>query len=114
MGDVAPDSSANTDFASGRWPAHWYTSGLSLIPGVMFGPHWDAMDGWIPGITDFIRKEIPAGATLVALDEDTAIVGDVDRFQVYGAGSVEVAPGGVGGTVYRAGDVLSLEGPASA
>lgn len=109
MGDVAPDSTADRDFASGVWPSHWYSSGLSILPEVMFGPHWDAMDGWIPGITNFIRKEVPDNITLLAIDENTAIIGDIDNFTVYGVGKVEVAPGGTPEATYGAGDTFSLQ-----
>lgn len=109
MGDIAPDSTTNEEMFQGKWPAHWYTSGLSILPDMMFGPHWDAIDGWIPGMTNFIRKEIPEGTTLIAIDEDTAMVGDIELFRVFGAGRVEVAPGGETSTVYHAGDTFALE-----
>lgn len=108
MGDVAPDSSADEAFAGGIWPSHWYTSGLSILPGVMFGPHWDAMDGWIPGITDFIRREVPEGTTLIAIDEDTAMVGDTDLFRVFGKGRVEIAPKGGTSSHYADGETFTL------
>jgi cyanophycinase-like exopeptidase len=84
LGDIAPDS-ARVEFDE-----HLWQPGLKLFPGFWFGPHWDALDGFAPGLTDFIVSEVPREATLVAIDENTALVGDGSRWDVVGVASAHV------------------------
>jgi cyanophycinase len=58
--------------------------------GLLFAPHWDIVDSWIPGAREFITSSTPEGGTLVALDEDTAMVGDGARWIVHGRQRVHV------------------------
>ena len=44
LGDIAPDS-ARAEFDEDLWQP-----GLRLFPGFWFGPHWDALDGFAPGL----------------------------------------------------------------
>jgi cyanophycinase len=88
LGDVAPDSGRRTLDASSWQP------GLRLFPGFVFGPHWDALDGFAPGLTDFIVSAVPEGSTLVAVDENTAMVGDGLAWDVEGVGGVHILSGG--------------------
>jgi len=71
-----------------------WAPGLGFFPGVLFAPHWDMVDTWIPGARAFIQAAAPADGHLIALDERTAMVGDGESWRVTGLG-------GVG--VYRAG-----------
>ncbi len=87
LGDIAPDS-ARQEFDEELWQP-----GLGLFPGHWFGPHWDALDGFAPGLTDFIISEVPEGATLVGIDENTAMVGDGHDWSVVGVGGVHVKHG---------------------
>lgn len=89
LGDKAPDSGAG-EFGDDLW-----RPGLGVFPGVWFGPHWDALDSYVPGLTGFIVASVPAGGTLLAIDEDTAVVGDGDEWSVVGVS---------GAHVYRDGD----------
>lgn len=84
LGDSAPDSARRT-FDDSSWEP-----GLRLFPGFQFGPHWDALDGFAPGLTDFIVAAVPEGSTLVAVDENTAIVGDGGTWDVEGVGGVHI------------------------
>lgn len=88
LGDIAPDS-ARTEFDENLWQP-----GLRLFPGFWFGPHWDALDGFAPGLTDFIVSEIPRGTVLVGIDENTAMVGDGAAWSVAGVGGVHVLDDG--------------------
>ncbi len=56
--------------------------GLGLFRGVWFGPHWDALDRYVPGLSDLIRGSVPTGELLLAIDENTAVVGDGERWKV--------------------------------
>jgi cyanophycinase-like exopeptidase len=84
LGDIAPDSD-RTEFDDGLWQP-----GLGLFPGTWFGPHWDALDGFAPGLTDFIVSSVPEGDRLVGIDENTAMLGDGAVWDVAGVGGVHV------------------------
>ncbi len=71
-----------------------FKPGLGLFRRVLFGPHWNMLDTWIPGATDFIVASVGEGETFFGIDEDTAMVGDGDSWQVLGAGSVHVRTAG--------------------
>jgi cyanophycinase-like exopeptidase len=71
-----------------------FKPGLGFVRGVQFGPHWDMVDTWIPGATEFIVGAVPEGETFVGIDEDTAIVGDGRDWSVLGRQSVHVRRGG--------------------
>ncbi|HEV8564318.1 MAG TPA: Type 1 glutamine amidotransferase-like domain-containing protein [Actinomycetota bacterium] len=70
-----------------------FKPGLGLVRRVQFGPHWDMIDTWIPGATEFIVGAVPNGATFVGIDEDTAMVGDGRVWSVLGRQSVHVRRG---------------------
>ena len=84
LGDRAPDSDVR-DFGEDIWK-----QGLGVFPNTWFGPHWDALDGYIPGLTDLIVSSVPAGQTLLAIDEDTAVVGDGREWSILGVGGAHV------------------------
>ena len=84
LGDRAPDSDAQR-FADGFWEP-----GLGVFHGVWFGPHWDALEGYVPGLSDFIVSSVPRGDTLFAIDERTAAVGDGSDWSVVGVAGVHV------------------------
>jgi cyanophycinase len=65
--------------------------GLGFVGGgVLFGPHWDIVDGWVPGAREFITASTPPGGVLVGLDEDTAMVGDGAEWTVHGRQRIHV------------------------
>ena len=70
LGDTALDS-AREEFDADLWKP-----GLGVFPGSWFAPHWDALDGFAPGFTDFIQASVPEGNRLVGIDENTAMAGD--------------------------------------
>ena len=85
LGELAIDSTVR-DFDS---PDLW-KPGLRLFPNVYFGPHWDALDRYIPGLQAMFVSAVPAGSTLVGIDERTAIAGDGSEWSVIGAGTVSL------------------------
>jgi cyanophycinase len=99
-------------------PEHVWAPGLGYFPAVLFAPHWDIVETWIPGAQAFITAATPAGGTLVAIDEQTALVGDGGRWSTHGAGGVYVHHDGAWVGEYRAGDnwelTMSLGGTAPA
>ncbi|MBI3648371.1 MAG: Type 1 glutamine amidotransferase-like domain-containing protein [Actinobacteria bacterium] len=82
--------------------------GLGLARRVLFGPHWDMVDTWIPGAADFIVRSVPEGHAFVGIDEDTAMVGDGRAWRVFGRQEVHVLDGS-NWRRYRAGDPFELE-----
>ena len=44
-----------------RFDDELWEPGLGVFPGFWFGPHWDALDGFVPGLTDFIVSSMPPG-----------------------------------------------------
>jgi cyanophycinase len=84
-----------------------YKAGLGLIPRTVLAPHWDIVDGWIPGARDFILGSVPEGYTFVGLDEDTAMLGDGSSWQVIGKNGIHVRLDD-GWQTYREGDRFEL------
>ena len=61
-----------------------FKPGLGLVPRTMFAPHWDMVDTWIPGATEFLVRSAPEGFTFIGMDEDTAMVGHGASWEVLG------------------------------
>jgi cyanophycinase len=81
------------DTSTGRFQPDAWKPGLGVFPRVWFGPHWDALDLYAPGLSDFIEASVPHDQTLLAIDEHTAIVGNGRVWEVVGAASAHVRAG---------------------
>jgi cyanophycinase len=81
--------------------------GLGFVRGVLFGPHWDIVDSWVPGAKAFIVGSVEVGHTLVGLDEDTAMVGDGASWGVMGRQRIHVLANG-GWRSFAAGETFDL------
>jgi cyanophycinase-like exopeptidase len=99
-------------------PERVWAPGLGHFPEVLFAPHWDIVETWIPGAHAFIASATPNGGTLVAIDEQTAIVGDGTQWSTHGVGGVYLHRDGAWVAEYRTGDrwelAMSVGGPAPA
>jgi cyanophycinase len=94
-------------------PPRWLPA-LGVAPGIVLMPHFDR-------VADFAGEEVfrsilasaPAAATLVGVDEDTALVRlpAAGHWQVIGRQTVSVFDGAGARAIYRAGDTVAL--PAS-
>ena len=84
-----------------------YASGLGLIPRTVFAPHWDIVDSWIAGASDYILGSVPDGYVFVGLDEDTAMLGDGGAWEVTGKSGIHVRRDGAAAT-YHDGDRFDL------
>jgi cyanophycinase len=84
LGVKAPDSGAG-GLAQEAW-----RPGLGLFPNVVFGPHWDMLDSYIPGLPQLMEEAVPAGGVLFAVDERTAAIGDGHEWGVVGLGKARV------------------------
>ncbi|MEO8105983.1 MAG: Type 1 glutamine amidotransferase-like domain-containing protein [Actinomycetes bacterium] len=89
LGRRAPDSSADS-FSPEQWG-----QGLEVFPHAWLGPHWDMLDRFAPGIVDQLVRLVPADELLVGVDEQTAMVGDGDSWEVMGRGGVHVRSGDI-------------------
>jgi cyanophycinase len=98
--EVTYDSDAQ-DFESVWAP------GLGYLRRVLFGPHWDIVDSWIPGATDFIVSSVRPGQVFVGLDEETAMVGDGTTWAVMGRSAIHVLREGEW-EMYSEGDAFEL------
>jgi cyanophycinase len=102
FGDVAPDPTA-----VGTKDA-WSKPGLSLLKGYSIGAHWDALDTFYPGLQKLALKHVPAGSTMIGIDEDTAMVADGDDWRVIGRGAVHVYADGETARSYQDGTTFTL------
>ena len=73
-----------------RDPARDEGRGLGLVPHLGVIPHFDRIEKWRPGLTARIRAMAPPEATVVGIDEDTALVGGPHRWRVEGERTVTV------------------------
>ena len=81
--------------------------GLNLVPKTLFAPHWDIVDTWIAGASDFILASVPDGSAFIGMDEDTAMMGDGRTWEVLGRGGMHVRRGDESQT-YLGGDTFEL------
>jgi cyanophycinase len=88
LGRKAPDSTVQS-----LSPDLW-ADGLRLFPRTWLGPHWDMLDHYAPNLVSFIDRTVPRDDVLVGVDEQTAIVGDGERWQVIGQGAAHVRESG--------------------
>ncbi len=81
--------------------------GLSYVRGVLFAPHWDTVEQWYPGARAFIAGSLEPGRTLVAIDEQTAMVGDGASWTVLGRSGIHLLRDGAW-TDVRSGEGFAL------
>jgi cyanophycinase len=87
-----------------------WAPGLGYVRQTLFAPHWDIVDTWIPGATDFIAGSVKPGQTFVGLDEDTAMVGDGSSWEVIGEARIHAMHDGQWDR-YGHGDAFELRLP---
>lgn len=99
LGRRAPDSTVDS-----LGPELW-AAGLGYFSRTWFGPHWDVLERFLPGIVEHLEQVVPVGDLLMGLDEQTAVVGDGEHWQVLGRGNVHLRLAG-SWRQYGAGDDL--------
>lgn len=62
--------------------------GLGLLPHLRVIPHFDKMIGWAPDLLTRVLLHAPEGVTVVGIDEETALVGGPQEWEVQGRQSV--------------------------
>ncbi|HEU5002681.1 MAG TPA: Type 1 glutamine amidotransferase-like domain-containing protein [Actinomycetota bacterium] len=110
-------SSAGMSFLGGRTfdPAarvpgglRVWVDGLGHFPRALLGPHWDAVDRWLPGATGMMLAAVPEGWSFIGVDEDTAVVGDGNHWEVMGRGTATVRRAGEDPVVVASGASFDL------
>ena len=84
-----------------------WAPGINYVHDTLFAPHWDIVDTWIPGATEFISGSVKPGQTFIGLDEETAMVGDGRSWQAMGTAKIHVLRDGEW-TRYADGDAFDL------
>ncbi len=84
-----------------------WAPGINYVHNTLFAPHWDIVDTWIPGATEFIAGSVKPGQTFIALDEETAMLGDGRSWRVMGTAKIHVLAGGEWAR-YADGDAFEL------
>ena len=90
-----------------RFGASW-VSGLGLIGDGTVGAHWNRI-ARIPGFRAFVMSRSD-GVWFAGIDERTAILGDGERWRVYGRGRVRLRAEGRNAT-FAAGQTFTVPGP---
>jgi cyanophycinase len=101
LGELAPDSSAQ-DPAKLVWKP-----GLRFFRDLVLAPHWDALNRHVPRMRERMIELLPEGARLLAVDENTAVVGDGAEWSIEGAGMASILDAGEW-TTWRSGSTISL------
>jgi cyanophycinase len=107
-GGILAGSSAGAMICGGHvWASgHGWREGLGLVPQIAVIPHHASLRSrWG---TDRMQRSLPAGVTLVGIDEATSLVGP--PWQVVGSGKVVVYARD-GNRAYAHGQPVLLEGP---
>ena len=89
LGEVAVDSAVRDFTSSELWKP-----GLRLFPRLQFGPHWDALDTYAPGLRRMFISSVPEEWRLFAVDEHTAVMGNGTSWRVVGAGGAHLRDSG--------------------
>jgi cyanophycinase len=84
-----------------------FKPGLALVPRTVFAPHWDIVDTWMPGASEFMVGSVPEGFTFVGMDEDTAMMGRGSSWEVIGKSGIHIKSENAWAT-YRDGDRFEL------
>ena len=87
-----------------------WAPGIGYVRNTLFAPHWDIVDTWIAGATEFIAGSVKPGQTFVGLDEDTAMVGDGRSWEVIGRAKIHAMRDG-SWSRYAHGDTFELHLP---
>lgn len=85
LGEVAVDS-AIRDFTS----KETWKPGLQLFPRMQLGPHWDALNTYVPGLQRLFIQSVPEEWRLLGVDERTACMGDGSQWRVVGTGGAHL------------------------
>ena len=92
-----------------RHPLRDAEPGLAAVPQLRVLPHFDRFAGRLPDVLLTRLVDTPPGVTVLGVDEDTAVVGGPDRWEVVGRQSAWVLTAD-GRTEHPAGSVITASG----
>lgn len=79
--------------------------GLGAVGRLRVIPHFDRLTEWMPDLPERYLLDLPAGTTVLGIDEETALVGGLSQWEVQGRQSVWVITA-AGRVVYPAGSAV--------
>jgi cyanophycinase len=103
LGAMAPFVS---ELTIDRW-----VQGSSLLSRAYLMPHFDMLESYQPGLRKIVMDVRPAGTLGIGLDENTALYGDGENWQIGGAGAIWIQDESTtedGLVAHRAGETLTL------
>ena len=98
---------ATAPFVSEDALDHW-TDGTKLLPRAYLIVHFDMLNTYVPGLRDMLLEMRPEDTITVGIDENTALYGDGEHWQVIGSGKVWIGGDGDELTPYPDGVTLDL------
>jgi len=100
LGTTAP-------YVAGDSLDHW-TDGTKLLPQAYVMVHFDMLNKYVPGLRDLLLEMRPKDTTVVGIDENTALHGDGEHWQITGTGSVWISANGNALTPHGDGETIDL------
>jgi cyanophycinase len=103
LGAMAPFVS---ELSIDRW-----VIGTSLLARAYLMPHFDMLESYQPGLRKIVMDVRPTGTVGIGLDENTAMYGDGESWQIAGSGAIWVQDEGIskdGLVAHRLGETLTL------
>ena len=90
--------SAGAMFMSTQVPKLRFTNrpaepGVGVLPNIQVIPHFNMIHRWIPDAAVRALSDVPAGVSLVGIDDETSLHRRGDSWSVWGAGHVHVLNG---------------------
>lgn len=70
-----------------------WVPGLGVLARAFVMPHFDALDGYFDGLRGLMLRARPVGSVALGIDENTALFGDGETWQVIGAGAAWAGDG---------------------
>ena len=89
------------------------TRGLALVPHVVVLPHFDQLERWAPGVTQWALESLPEDRVLVGIDEETAMIGGPAEWRVRGRRRAWELARGADPVGHTAGDTVNTPVPSA-
>ncbi|HEY8739526.1 MAG TPA: Type 1 glutamine amidotransferase-like domain-containing protein, partial [Candidatus Dormibacteraeota bacterium] len=95
-----------------RDPSGTPVDGLGYVQRLVVVPHFDRIDHWMPGTTELAIASAPAGTWVLGIDEDTAVIGGPQKWEVRGKHSAWLMRAGLERQEFKPGDFFATTGGA--
>ena len=82
--------------------------GMGLVHNLFVMPHFDQLEAWFPGATQWALDTLHPGSRLVGIDEDTGIVGGPSEWRVLGRQRAWILRKDGSRAAFDSGEALSL------